>query len=337
MKILFVWTGVTSYMADCWRALQRCAGVELRLAIVRRDSGGELDAPRVLAGLDWSWRDDSHDGAVAWPDWEPDVIFAVGWHGRVVRETVRSHAGVPKICCLDMPWRRSLRCLAARWVLRPFLAHYSAALVAGSSAARYARWLGFGRIRTGVFALRLARFAAAFRVPRAERRGFLYVGRAAREKRLDVLVRAWRRYRAAGGAWTLDLAGGAGLAAVAEAAGEGVRYLGFVTPVELPGVYARHGALVLASDFDPWPLVVLEARAAGLAIVASERATCWPELVPPGAGAVVPAGDEKAFAAAMAQAEAGAFAPPPPATLAYWDCETWVGRALALAGEVARA
>ncbi len=52
MKILFVWTGVTSYMADCWRELQRRPGVELKVVVERVDSGKEFDAEKVLAGLD---------------------------------------------------------------------------------------------------------------------------------------------------------------------------------------------------------------------------------------------------------------------------------------------
>ena len=36
MKILFVWTGVTSYMADCWRSLQAEEDAEIALAAIER-------------------------------------------------------------------------------------------------------------------------------------------------------------------------------------------------------------------------------------------------------------------------------------------------------------
>lgn len=38
-KILFVWTGVTSYMGDCWRRLSACADVELKVVIADRSGG----------------------------------------------------------------------------------------------------------------------------------------------------------------------------------------------------------------------------------------------------------------------------------------------------------
>ena len=33
MKVLFIWTGVASYMADCWRVLANSESVELKVVI----------------------------------------------------------------------------------------------------------------------------------------------------------------------------------------------------------------------------------------------------------------------------------------------------------------
>ena len=89
MKILFVWTGVTSYMADCWRELSRLPGVELKVVVEDVDSGKEFDRAQVLAGL---------DGDIG--GWRPDVVFAVGWHSRLVRGIVTrpDWRGIPKVC-----------------------------------------------------------------------------------------------------------------------------------------------------------------------------------------------------------------------------------------------
>lgn len=53
MKILFVWTGVTSYMADCWRELSSRPGVELKVVVEAAPSGRHFDAAQILSGLDY--------------------------------------------------------------------------------------------------------------------------------------------------------------------------------------------------------------------------------------------------------------------------------------------
>ena len=40
MNILFVWTGVTSYMADCWRALASRPDVSLKIVIEEKNEPG---------------------------------------------------------------------------------------------------------------------------------------------------------------------------------------------------------------------------------------------------------------------------------------------------------
>ena len=93
----------------------------------------------------------------------------------------------------------------------------------------------------------------------------LYVGRNSPEKRLDVLQEGYRLYRERGGKLELRLYG-KGLAN------------GFVDPEKVPELMKSAAAFVLASDFDPWPLVLLESMSAGCMIVASDRCTNRPEL-----------------------------------------------------------
>ena len=306
LKILFVWTGVTSYMADCWRALAAAPGVELRLLVEPHDSGKEIDRDRVFQGLKVAFGDDLGN-------WTPDVIFAVGWHSPLVRSIVRRFPAVRKICCFDMPWRPKLRCVAARFVLWRYLRQFEAAYVPGAAAAKYARWLGFRQIHTGLFSFDHSRFAppiaAANESALSNRRGFLYIGRHSSEKRLDILRRAYSRYRELGGVWKLDFYGGAN----------------FVQPAEIPAVYHAHACLLLTSEFDPWPLVVLEAKAAGLAAIVSDRCGNAAEL---GARAV-PFGDVEAMAHAMLEFERE------PRQLcrdiSRYDASAWTARTLAIA------
>ena len=304
MKILFAWTGVTSYMADCWRELSRLSGVELKVVVEDVDSGKEFDRAQVLAGLDGDI-----DG------WRPDVVFAVGWRSRLVRGIVTrpDWRDVPKVCCFDMPWRWAPRCIAARWVLRPFLRNYVAAYVPGALCARYAKWLGFRDVRTGLFSIDVDRFRAAR--AGAARTGFLYAGRQSGEKRIDLIEAAHRRYRELGGTWPVDYCGG----------------LNFVKPEDMPALYASHACLVLASAFDPWPLVVLEAKASGCEVIMSDRCGNRFEL----GARVVRFGDVEGMARAMLDVERGPARAGMEQALDFWSCAQWARRTLSFAEEIA--
>lgn len=331
MKILFVWTGVTSYMADCWRALKARPGVELKLVVERVASGRGFDAAEVFRGLEVTLVETGEAPSLG--DYRPDVLFAVGWHSRVVRDCVcrADWAAVPKVCCMDMPWRWQPRCLAARFVLAPYLRRFRAMLVPGRAAARYARYLGFAaeRMATGLYALDTARFAAARAA--APKAGFLYLGRFSPEKRLEVLMAAYRRYRAAGGTWQLDLYGEGETVPAAE---PGVRVHPLAQPAEVPAILGAARCLVLASAFDPWPLVVLEAAASARAVILTTSCGNAAELVRAN-GCVVPTGDAAAMAAAMAAAERGEFeGEEGPALAAPYDADNWARRMVELCEEL---
>jgi len=75
---------------------------------------------------------------------------------------------------------------------------------------------------------------------------------------------------------------------------------GFVNQSDLPEWYAAGDVAVLASDFEKWGLVVNEAMACGLPIVASDLVGCVPDLVRQGeSGAVFRARDGGALAEAL--------------------------------------
>ena len=325
MKVFFAWTGVAGYMADCWRRLAASGGVELKVVVEDVHSGRAFDARNVLRGLDCVLVDGGPAGIAAACSfvggWKPDVVFAVGWHSAVVRSfaTRKDWRDVPKVCCFDMPWRWSLRCVAARWVLRSFLRNYRAAYVPGRVCARYAKWLGFRRVEKGLFAID----GSKLRSVRADvpREGFLYVGRHSSEKRMDIVEKAYRRYRELGGTWTLDCYGQGGK---------------FAQPDEMPGIYASHACLLLASAFDPWPLVALEARTAGCCVIMSDR--CGNRFELPGVN-VVKYGDVEAMAGAMVDEEGKwkmGEARFEAEALVEYDCAAWAERTLRLASELTK-
>ena len=337
MKILFVWTGVTSYMADCWRALQQLPGVELKIIVEQVASGSDFNAAQVLHDLDYTLVQPQTLNLHCRPlfststSFSPDIIFAVGWHSKVVRAVVRDPAlrDVPKVCCFDLPWRWKFRCLAARFVLGRFLRHYTAAYVPGKACERYAKWLGFRTIYRGLFSIGMDRFRSS---GAGTRKGFLYVGRFAPEKRIDLLVEAYARYRELGGIWSFDLYGkGERRKEKGESAeGQIPNFHPFVQPDELPRIYHDHACLLLASAFDPWPLVALEARTSGCEVIQSDRCGNRLELDTH----VVKYGDVEMMAAKMLDVERGAQAGGA-VNLDEWDSAAWCERVMKICKEIA--
>jgi glycosyltransferase involved in cell wall biosynthesis len=79
-----------------------------------------------------------------------------------------------------------------------------------------------------------------------------------------------------------------------------VRFCGFVRREQLAELYALADALVFPTHSDPWGLVVNEAMACGLPVIATEVAGCVTDLVENGwNGLIVPAGKVRALMIAM--------------------------------------
>ena len=89
------------------------------------------------------------------------------------------------------------------------------------------------------------------------------------------------------------------LAARAERAGTNVTFAGLVPRDELPQWYGRARVVALASTFDNFPMVGLEALAAGRPVVCSDRTGTAELVAGTDAGRVVPVGDVAAMADAL--------------------------------------
>ena len=297
-------------MADCWRELASRPGVELKIWIEeQRKNDTAFDIKNVMRGLDfgWDYSDQITDIELGIAESEikkfcPDVLFICGWARNLPPFIAKSDAfcNVPKILCCDMPWEWKLRKFAARFVLWRHLRRFRKIMVPGERAARYARWLGFGEedIIRGEYAIDVKRFAVG---SDGQRRGFVFAGRLVKVKGIKTLAAAYSLYREMvsgnGEPWNLDVYGVGPERKCLESI-EGVAIHGFAQPEEFPRIYAKAGAFVLASEWDPWPLVLLESAAAGLPIICTEN--CWDryELVK-GNGIVIKVGDVKGLAEAM--------------------------------------
>jgi 1,2-diacylglycerol 3-alpha-glucosyltransferase len=189
-----------------------------------------------------------------------------------------------------------------RWLVqfakRRFLERSDAFLVPGLAARNYLLELGVpeSKIYFAPNAVDVGFFGERSRIARQSvddirrqfalpERYFLCVGRLVPEKGVFDLVQAYERLtpevqRDVGLVFVGDGSARPQLEALASAGAPGrIRVLGFLHREQLASVYALAEALVFPTHSDTWGLVVNEAMACGLPIMASEVAGCVADLV----------------------------------------------------------
>jgi glycosyltransferase involved in cell wall biosynthesis len=171
--------------------------------------------------------------------------------------------------------------------------------VPGSAARAYVRSFGISDERIAVAPNAVdERIFGPAAVDRRGRRTctFLYVGRLDADKGLEVLLRAFANVPG-----ELVLVGsGDEEGRLREQADERVAFRGALGRDALPAEYAAADVFVLPSRSEPWGMVLNEAAAAGLPLVASEGVGAADDLIEEGInGFRVPVGDAEALARAL--------------------------------------
>lgn len=200
--------------------------------------------------------------------------------------------------CLRLVGVKVIMLTASKWDDRPrrisfellksvLLLPFSAALVGGRRQAEYVRFLGYLRrtVRFGMNTVDVKRIQqqAASRSepgpPLFAERPFVFVGRFVRKKLLDRTISAYAGYvaRVQGAPHRLLMIGSGELepALRAQAEGLGVAHLidwpGFLDAPDVAASLSRSLALVLVSEEEQWGLVVNEALALGIPVIASSQ------------------------------------------------------------------
>ena len=186
---------------------------------------------------------------------------------------------------------------AVQRAARAYVVARAAAAIANSRpAAERFSGMGFApeRIFLAPHSTDIAPFAAvgAGRVARPARRlDLLATGRLIPRKGFDRLIRACAAASRRGPQVTLTLVGSgpeeARLRALAAEVGADVRLPGFADQAALPEFFAAADAYAFPTLDDPFGIVVLEAAASGLPVVASPRAGATHELIRDGVSGFV--------------------------------------------------
>jgi len=257
----------------------------------------------------------------------PDAVIAYGYNSattmlatfwtmrRRVPLLMRSDSNV-----VDEEGKPRFRLAFKRLVLRWLARHVCAFLTVGTPNRNY--WLRYGAKPQQIFSARYAvdndylrREADQYRSTREQIRSengwrypylLLYVGRLSWEKGADVLVESVRRISPMRPDIGLLVVGdGPERESLKEQARHlpQVFFLGFQDWDQLPRFYAAADLFVLPSRREPWGLVVNEAMASGLPVLATRRVGAVQDLVLEGqTGFVVPENDADALASAIDRA-----------------------------------
>ena len=292
VRVMVCWTEVSGYMGACWRAWARRSEVDLCI-IAFSAPAGTFDDQVVGGGpcivLDSEQRFDSRWIEAAVLDYEPDVVVLPGWaHGAYVRLASRPRlADAGFVMAMDTPRRFDWRQRLARLKIGRYLDRMDRVVVAGERSWQYARYLKVPerKIRRGLYGVDFASLSPLYdrrrNGPDGWPRRFLFMGRYAADKGVDVLAEAYREYRRrVDDPWPLSTCG-CGETAGTLAESVGVEDRGFLQPADQADALAGHGVFVLASRFDPWPLVIAEACAAGLPVLCTDACGSSVELVRP--------------------------------------------------------
>lgn len=311
MRVAFLWNNFSGYYNACLKELASRGGTELFVcheAFKQTAPYDESQFAWIKNRISWRTSDDLSNLQKQLSDFRPDILIFASWNKPVYRAIAKHFAGKAfRVMGMDNCWLGTLKqcvgILIAPYYVRPLA---DAVWLPGERQAVFARKLGFEArvIMRGSLSCDQRPIADVYlgRVEQGKSlpRSFLYVGRFAREKGLDTLVRAYQAYRnMTSSPWPLMCCGAGPLQHILEGR-EGIQVKGFVQPEQLPAILASAGCFVLPSNFEPWALVVHEATSAGLPVIASERVGAAVHLVQPNYnGYIFGAGDAEALARLM--------------------------------------
>lgn len=289
-------------------ALRSHLGAQVKIVYKKASPVAPFDDfrfPSLAGATTWEETIPERDVAALLEDLQPDALVVTSWNYKAYMRIARRwrHRAV-RIMIMDNPWLATAKQRAGT-VISPFYIRpsFDITFLPNDRQRIFARKLGFRdeQIWYGAYCCDQPTFEhAALRRAAVNPRVFLYVGRLAPEKGIDVLLDAYKAYRSRTVIpWPLHIAGTGPLAnLVADV--EGVVPIGFQQPSDMPQVFTEAGCFVLPSTFEPWGIVVHEAASSGLPIICTTACGASLDLVRDGYnGFLIPPGSTWALTNAL--------------------------------------
>lgn len=234
----------------------------------------------------------------------PEFIVVAGWRVKTyvaACKKIRRSKDIPIIAMLDTQWRGSIRqqinVSISRLHLKRAFTHLWAA---GFYQFEYARRLGF--LKSDILVNSLSCDLRTFSPPSSNHEGqklknFLFVGRLTQVKGLKKLIKAWKSIEELNG-WTLTIVGEGPLEEILTDV-DGIIWKGFLSQDELLQEMNQASCFVLSSVFEPWAVVIHEAAASGLPIIATDVCGAVPHFLISGYNGIVTLPNSESIAKAM--------------------------------------
>lgn len=215
----------------------------------------------------------------------PELMVVAGWGIKDfvwMSKKIKTKLDIPIVAYSDTQWlatfKQKVNCLISPFHVKKAFTHL---WVAGVYQFEYARRLGFNK--TNIIYNSLSCDMDLFRTVSLDHKrksypkNFLFVGRFVSVKGLDLLVNAWDLISDKKG-WTLTLIGD-GVLKERFAQNDNIIIKDFMPQKMLITEIEASGCFVLPSVFEPWALVLHEAAAAGLPIIATNACGAVPHVL----------------------------------------------------------
>jgi glycosyltransferase involved in cell wall biosynthesis len=296
LSVTVVTNQTSPYQVEFMDAVARAGEVDLRVVYLHAKRPGRSWSQPVIAHRHLILNRDSHQLAEArnWVEESGLAIFSY-YQDPFAQELIRQRmaCGTPwcfwgeRMGVTRMAWAGALY---RRWTLRGL--HHSRAAIWGIgefALERYRREFGAKRVYCNVpYFSDLSRFASVAKPEHeiSNTRTVLYSGSLIPRKGVDLLAKAFAMVAPAHPRLRLLVMGEGELRPAMEArlravAGQ-VEFTGFQDWQALPEFYAKADVLCAPSRYDGWALVVPEALAAGLPVIATDRMGAALDLIKPG-------------------------------------------------------
>ena len=290
MRVAVLWTSLSGYMNACLKELANRPGVDLFVGHSRIYSDAPYDEELfgwIKNRLVWQDEGDFEKLKAALTQFDPEVVVVAGWHVPLYRRIMKFLDGrCLRLMTMDNRWTGSFRQrIGASVSSRHVLPMADAAWVPGHHQFNFASKIGFPvqRIVHGSLSCEHEAFSALYEdrvrskspLPHA----FIFIGRLVESKGVGPMAAAYEKYRSTSkDPWPLIVCGVGPLQSILINK-PGIEVKGFVQPSDLQKLMRNAGCLLLPSIAEPWALVVNEATAAGLIVVATDSVGAVPHLV----------------------------------------------------------
>ena len=291
MKILYLYTEIMGYNLPI---LERLVSVYGATVEVVRWNQNKLTpfVPPTIPGVTFHERTSLNDERLLQfaIDFKPDLVYISGWQDRGYLPVVArlKDLGSVIVTGMDSQWTGSLRQqIVAKWIhwLKKERC-FTYAWVPGPLQYEFARRIGFKKteILCNLLSGNSDVFAQAVKPQQIDQhtrypKQFLYVGRFATSKGMDILIEAYKLYKVKyQGDWTLTCIGNGPLEKELVSVPD-IRVEPFSSQEVLVQHARQSGAFILPSRYEPWGVVVHEFATAGLPLLLSEHVGARPQFL----------------------------------------------------------